>query len=307
VEVSTFHNVWAPDGTAVFFAFRAWDQFGNGVGSQGLAVADASGAHVRVLTYNTTGPSAGLNVFDTCPAPSLDGRRVFFMRSLDQGATAFPAVVDATGSAPVEATMLSSLPAFAPSSGCPNWLPTPGGVSVLYMGCAVASDCAFGAHELAGGPPSRAHAAHRWGLPALPAARGRRGAGAGAAAAAPAPAPPAGAAAPSSPFAYFSLAMPTGSAPASWTATRMFTVPLVDTPDTIDSYGITQCDGIHALPAAPGAPITCQGADPTHSFFQRVFVDAATGNTSVVSYDTFKTCMTPRCSLLQATYASGGA
>ena len=79
--------------------------------------------------------------------------------------------------------------------------------------------------------------------------------------------------------------------------TSTFNVPLTTTPDTIGSYAITQCDQIHG--SADSKIITCQGADPTHSFSQLVLVDSATGaNVSAISYDTFRACMTPRCSLL---------
>jgi hypothetical protein len=91
--------------------------------------------------------------------------------------------------------------------------------------------------------------------------------------------------------------MKKGAAPEKLVFTPAFNVPLTNTPDTIGSYAITQCDQIHGL--TDSKLITCEGADPLHSFDQIVLVDFASGaNASAISYDTFRECMTPRCSLL---------
>ena len=72
-------------------------------------------------------------------------------------------------------------------------------------------------------------------------------------------------------------------------------MPLTDTPDTLNSYAITQCDVVKNSPDAD--PLACEGSDATHSFFMRLQVNASTGATIVNSTNTFLYCMTPRCSL----------
>jgi hypothetical protein len=290
VETSTFHGTYSPDGATIAFAFRNWDQFGDGVGSQGIAVASADGSNVVVLTYNTSGPDGGLEVFDTCPTPTADASRIFFFRSDNQGSTTFPAVVDVATRA---VTVLGAFPQFADASGCANYLPgVAGGYAVMYMGCVGSADeCGFEAAAGGGAAGGGAAAAvaksnhrARWGLPGAPAA-GRRRRAQRAAGGAP------------SPFSYYTVAMPPGSSPASWAPSAMFVVPLTDTPDTIDSYAVTQCDAIRGLGGS--SPLSCEGSDPKRSFFARLFVDPATGKTSAES-DTFKACMGPRCTLMLA-------
>lgn len=58
-QASTFHASWTPDGAHVIFAFRAWDRYGNAIGSQAIAVADADGTNIKALTYTQDGPDGG--------------------------------------------------------------------------------------------------------------------------------------------------------------------------------------------------------------------------------------------------------
>jgi hypothetical protein len=286
VETSTFHGTFSPDGKTIVFAFRNWDVDGNGIGSQGIAAADADGGNMRILAYDPT--EAGIAIMDTCPTPSTDGSRVFFMRTMDQGVTTYPSYVNVGGDK--KSAQLLDLPLYADASGCSNFLPTADGVTVFYMGCNNASDpdCSFSASSRkADSAPVRVvrgDADLAWGRAPgsmmAPQRPMRSGSG-------------------PSPNNYYSVRMQLGSSPSAWTAEPMFNVPYVDTPDTIDSYGVTQCDGLRGA-HVNASVITCQGADPTHSFFQRLFVDPATGNGTVISYNTFRACMTPRCSLLQA-------
>ena len=283
---STFHATWSIAGDSIVFAYRVWNEDDEGVGNQALAIADADGANLRPLTFTTDGPYAGINIIDMCPAPSRgDPGSVFFLRSPDQGMSTFAARVNvSTGAVDV----FLALPEYAISSGCANFVETADGVTVLYMGCTSSlANCSFSAR--AASLPvlaERRDARAAWGTANLLASRG----GAEAAAAASAAGP--------SLYNYGTVSLAPGSAPESLVFVPTFNVPLTSTPDTIDSYAITQCDQIHG--SADSKLITCEGADPTHSFTQIVLVDSATGvNASAISYDTFRECMTPRCSLLQ--------
>ena len=51
VDASTFHATYSLDGQKVFFAYRAWDRFGNGIGAQSIGVANADGTGMTPLTY----------------------------------------------------------------------------------------------------------------------------------------------------------------------------------------------------------------------------------------------------------------
>lgn len=277
---STFHNVWSIDGQKVFFAYRVWDEYGDGIGSQALAVASADGSNMVDLTWNNTGPDQGLNIIDLCPTPTNDGSRVFFVRTVDQGVSVYAAVVDV---ATRTVTMLDQLPEYAQASGCPNFLPTADGLTIFYMGC-VGDACGFGAPHAQTATIHRKDVDSRWGR--IGGASTRSAAGSSSKVGN------------STGFNYYSVSMPVGSSPSSWSANLMFEVPLTDTPDTIDSYGITQCDQI--IDFGSDAVITCQGANNTDGFFQRLFVDPVTSNTSKISDNTLRACMTPRCAILQA-------
>jgi hypothetical protein len=169
------------------------------------------------------------------------------------------------------------------SSGCPFALPD--GQTLVYMTCLQTSgaQCIEGARARPRAPrPRRRAPAPWWG----------RGAAARAAAAPAATARPVGE---DDVFHYARVVLPAGAAPSAASAVPIFTVPLTDTPDTLNSYSITQCDVVkNALNADP---LACEGSDKTHSFFMRLQVNASTGRTMVNSTNTFLYCMTPRCSL----------
>lgn len=293
VESSTFHNLFTPDGKAIVFAFRNWDQYGNGIGSQGLAIADNDGSNVRILTYNLTGPQGGLMVIDTCPIMTLNNPdKVFFIRSSDAGANSFAAIVDIHT---LENEVLMNLPSYAPSSGCPNFIPdNKTNINIMYMGCLNATDCEFGSTENRDYTVSRTdNLAARWGMVGHRTNKNL---------AFSYPFTPSSLRKVVSPYNYFQVSLSTTVDPMQWSANLMFNAPLTDAPGVIDCYGITQCDTIHGLPTSSN--ITCEGSDPKHSFFQRLFVNSSTGNGTVISYDTFRVCMTPRCSMLVANFAT---
>ena len=275
--VSTFHGAFSPDDSLVF-AFTLWDSNGEGVGSQALAIADAHGGGVRALTWTDAGPEGGLNVFDECPTVvAKDPSRIIFTRSVDEGMTTYLALADvATGNV----TMLTQLPEVALSSGCPAALPD--GETVIYMTCLQTdgSQCVEGAASRARAPrPRRRSPAPWWGRGAA-----ARAAGGGKVAAGE-----------DDVYSYAQVRLPAGIKPAQVVATTVFNVPLTDTPDTLNSYAITQCDVVKNAPYAD--PLSCEGSDKTHSFFMRLAVNASTGATIVNSTNTFLYCMTPRCSL----------
>jgi hypothetical protein len=88
----------------------------------------------------------------------------------------------------------------------------------------------------------------------------------------------------------------------------MFDVALTDGPHVLDAFAVTQCDRILPVgggtaPTAANGSLSCQGTDPARSFFARLFVDPASGNTTASSYDTFRACMTPRCTVMTSTTA----
>jgi len=281
LTVSTFHTTFAPVSDKVFFAYRAWNVDDDGIGNQAIATADADGGNVKPLTFTTAGQYKGINIIDMCPAPSrADPAKVFFLRSLDQGMSMFAAVAEVASG---DVTLLDALPEYAISSGCPNFVESADGVSVIYMGCVSgAANCSFssGGGGLTAVAASKRDRRAAWGLgnsmEAAAASSPRRGA--------------------ASSFYDYGVVKLKGPLDAL-NFTSHFNVPLTDTPDTVGSYAVTQCDQIHGR--ADSELITCQGADPTHSFTQLVLVDSATGkNASAISYDTFRACMTPRCSLL---------
>lgn len=277
LTVSTFHTTFAPDNAKIFFAYRAWDSDEDGVGNQAIATADADGSGVKPLTFTTAGSYKGINIIDACPAPSrADPSKVFFLRSLDQGMSMFAAVAELASG---EVTLLDALPEYAISSGCPNFVETADGVTVLYLGCVSGlANCSFSAGLTAVAASKRDRRA-AWGL--------------GNSMEAAASSPRRGAAVSFYDYGVVKLKGPLDAL----NFTSRFNVPLTNTPDTIGSYAITQCDQIHGR--ADSDLITCQGADPTHSFTQLVLVDSMTGaNASAISFDTFRACMTPRCSLL---------
>lgn len=279
VEASTFHGTFSPAGDRIVFAYRVWDHDETGVGNQALATADADGANVKPLTFTTAGAYKGINIIDMCPAPTRgDPSSVFFLRSLDQGMSMFAARVEvATGKVDV----LLALPEYAISSGCANFVETADGVTVMYMGCAGSlANCSFSARSASASVvrAEKRDARAAWGtanampLPGSPAANHTQ-------------------------YNYGTVKLPKGAAPEKLAFAPTFNVPLTTTPDTIGSYAITQCDQVHG--AADSRLITCEGADPDHSFTQMVLVDSQTGaNVSAISYNTFRECMTPRCSLL---------
>jgi len=295
VESSTFHNIYSPDGKYILFAFRNWDQYGNGIGSQGTAIANSDGSNVRILTYNTTGPQGGLMIIDTCPIMVPNNpNQVFFMRTSDAGSTTYAAVVDINT---LNDQVLNNLPSYAPSSGCPNFLQNDNNnLNIMYMGCLNAADCAFSNNQIDSTKEykvSRSNVAARWGMVgtvdesmlslSYPFTSGMKKND-------------------TSPYNYYQVTLTPSVAPDSWTPKLMYNVHLTDAPGVIDCYSITQCDYIHGL--STSNTISCEGSNPTHSFFQRLFVDSTTGNGTVISYDTFRVCMTPRCSLLVAEYGA---
>jgi hypothetical protein len=276
LTVSTFHATFAPDDAKIFFAYRAWNSDEDGIGNQAIATADADGSGVKPLTFTTAGSYKGINIIDACPAPSrADPSKVFFLRSLDQGMSMFAAVAELASG---EVTLLDALPEYAISSGCPNFVETADGVSILYMGCVSGvANCSF-SEGLTSVDASKRDRRAAWGLGnAMVVQDGGLAAG-------------------SASFYDYGVVRVKGPLDAL-NFTSRFNVPLTNTPDTVGSYAITQCDQIHGR--ADSDLITCQGADPTHSFTQLVLVDSMTGaNASAISFDTFRACMTPRCSLL---------
>lgn len=295
-DASTFHATWSVAGDKVFFAYRVWDSDGNGIGNQAIGVADADGSNMTPLTFTNT--ENAIAIIDECPSPVANNTDlVVFVRTPDQGATNYLAVVQlSTGNV----TTLTQIPQIADASGCPNYVPTPDGLTVLYMGC-YGDACGFGqeARSVTVQLPTRTAPRHTAGAGPHWAAWGTTPTAASRAGKARATVP----ADPASGFAYLGVTMQPGSAPSTWAAKEWFEVPLTNTSSTIDSYAVTQCDAIHGL-AAPwvSSTITCQGANTTYSFFQQLFVGASTGVSSADSVDTFQACMTPRCSTMMATY-----
>ena len=293
VEVSTFHGTFSPDGQRVFFAYRVWDDEGNGIGNQAIAISNFDGSNVKPLTFTQAGSYNGINIFDSCPSPTLDPTRLFFIRSTDQGMSSFAAVADMkTG----DVDMLLTLPEYAPSSGCPNFVELRGGVSVIYMGCPAngTAACSFSDSQRKSlfVNVSRSDMRTTWGTVNTGGSIGQvKDLGR-----------PQGMLSPpgnTSIFYYGQVDLRGDSD--NLVFNSLFMVPYTNTPDTIDSYAITQCDAIHNADVPEF--ISCEGADLTHSFFQYVLVNYTSGNPvpGSTSYDTFKACMTPRCSLLSVT------
>jgi hypothetical protein len=272
---STFHGIYSTDGAQIFFAYRVWDGDDTGVGNQALAVANADGSGVRPLSFTEAGSYKGINIIDMCPTPvANDSSRVFFLRSLDQGMSAFAAIAStATG----KVDMLLTLPQYAISSGCPSFVETPTGVTVIYMACdSSVANCSFAERSAAPVRAEKADARAAWGMAAPGAPRG---------------------AGYESWYYYGSIELKTGLAPDSIKWTQTFNVALTDTPYTKGSYAITQCGGIQGAPG--GRTLSCEGASPTHFTYSIPLVDFATGaNVSAPSYNTFRACMTPRCSMM---------
>ena len=133
VDASTFHATWSYSGDEVFFAYRVWDQFGDGIGNQAIGKAARDGSGMTPLTFTTAGPDKGINIIDTCPAP-VKGQtgQILFVRTEDQGASNYLAVADVTTG---NVTLLTGLPQWAQASGCPNYVETADGLSVVYMAC----------------------------------------------------------------------------------------------------------------------------------------------------------------------------
>ena len=146
LTASTFHGTVSPAGDRLFFAYRVWDADETGVGNQALGVAGPDGSNVKPLTFTMAGAYKGINIIDMCPAPTRgDPSSVFFLRSLDQGMSMFAARAEvATGKVDV----FLALPEYALSSGCPNFVETSSGVSVLYMACdSSLANCSFSARS----------------------------------------------------------------------------------------------------------------------------------------------------------------
>jgi hypothetical protein len=294
-EISVFHPTWSFDGSQVYFAYRAWSDEGDGIGNQAIGVANADGTNMQQFTFTTAGSFGGVEIIDMCPTPLLnDPSRLVFTRTMDQGATTYMAVVDLTTG---NITFLDSLPQFAPASGCSNFYPSADGVSVLFMGCINASACGFSnaaEEEASIAPIHKTKSAKEFAWGTVPsnkvAAASRKVNGARMLQDTP------------SPYSYMYLTVPKGADPSTSTTTTLFNVPFTNSPDYDDTYAITQCDVVHGLQPASTGAFSCEGSDPTHGFFQRLFVDGTTGATSVISYDTFQVCMGPHCSLLSANY-----
>lgn len=284
-DVNTFHATYTPDGKKIVFAYRVWDINGNAIGSQALAVCDTDGSNVVPLTFNTSGSEGGVGIMDTCPAPvPNDPSRVLFVRTVDEGETNLISIVDLKTGA---SDQLSQLPEWADASGCPNWLPTKDGLTTMVMLC---KDCDWETMHK-GEPVHRQNHAAAWGkLPKRILKRGQVKGGQDAA----------------DPIYYAVIKQNIGQDPTTFTYTKLFDVPIINSTDYDDTYGVTQCDAIHntTLPGAwkPGQTgvISCQGADKDYDSFTALFVDIATGNSTVNNYETNLACMTPRCSLLTA-------
>lgn len=283
VEASTFHGTYAPDGKRFFFAYRVWDDEGNGIGNQAIAVANADGSGVRPVTFTMAGKYAGINIIDTCPSPvPNDPSRLLFVRSLDQGMTNYLSLVDlATGNV----TFLDNLPMWAQTSGCVNPIPTADGLTSLYMACE-GSECSFaGAGEVAITRVTRASGTGggaAWGAPLHPRPTAVRGD-------------------PNFDVYYGTFTQTTGVDPSTLTVTRHFDEILVNTTSYDDTYSVTQCDAIHGT--STSSNVTCMGASMAYETFQELFVDLSTGNStpSGNSYNTVVACMTARCTTLLAT------
>ena len=291
VEVSTFHGTFSPDGSRVFFAYRVWDQDGDGIGNQAIATSNFDGSNVKPLTFTQAGSYNGINIFDSCPSPTLDPSRLFFIRSIDQGMSSFAAVADVkTG----DVEMLLTLPEYAPSSGCPNFVEQRGGFSVIYMGCPAngTAACSFSDDQRKSLfiNISRSDMRTTWGTANMGGSVGRVPS-----LGRPEMSPPG-----NTSIFYYGQVDVKGD-PTDLVFKSLFMVPYTNTPDTIDSYAITQCDAIHNADVPDF--ISCEGADLTHSFFQYVLVNYTSGDPipGTTSYDTFRACMTPRCSLLSTT------
>ena len=148
---STFHGTFSPAGDRVVFAYRVWDAEENGVGNQALGIADPDGSNAKPLTFTMAGAYKGINIIDMCPSPTRgDPSSVFFLRSLDQGMSMFAARAEvATGKVDV----FLALPEYAISSGCPNFVETASGVSVMYMACdSSLANCSFSARSASAAP-----------------------------------------------------------------------------------------------------------------------------------------------------------
>ena len=291
VEVSTFHGTFSPDGSRVFFAYRVWDQDGDGIGNQAIATSNFDGSNVKPLTFTQAGSYNGINIFDSCPSPTLDPSHLFFIRSIDQGMSSFAAVADVkTG----DVEMLLTLPEYAPSSGCPNFVEQRGGLSVIYMGCPAngTAACSFSDDQRKSLfiNVSRSDMRTTWGTANMGGSVGRVPS-----LGRPEMSPPG-----NTSIFYYGQVDVKGD-PTDLVFKSLFMVPYTNTPDTIDSYAITQCDAIHNADVPDF--ISCEGADLTHSFFQYVLVNYTSGDPipETTSYDTFRACMTPRCSLLSTT------
>lgn len=198
-QASTFHASWSPDGSKILFAYRPWDQYGNGIGSQAIGIANADGSGAVPVTYTRNGTDDGALVSDMCPvALTPNGSRMFFTHSPDEGEATFASFVDASAPGATPPTVLAQLPQVAVASGCSNLLPTAAGDTVLYLACfgegcespgpaaaadAVAAGAAVGAPRRLRAPataaapsaarPHKSTLAHRWGGPVRTAAARR--------------------------------------------------------------------------------------------------------------------------------------
>ena len=85
----------------------------------------------------------------------------------------------------------------------------------------------------------------------------------------------------------------------------MFAVGLTDAPGYTGVFESSQCDRVWGDAPAVNDSIICEGADPTHLFFLKDFVDPTTGRAARNDTSTLKSVMTPRPYALRRVSAVG--
>lgn len=267
-QVSTFHGQFTSDGTAVVFAYRAWQYEGDASGSQALAIADADGSNAKCLTC-----SADVQVMDMCPTLGPAGT-VLFTRVT--GSKEQVAVLDL---ATHGVTVRADLPLIPPGSGCPAWLGDPKSPnSFMFLGCK-GDECdeSVAASTAAAAAAGSRRASvwdrpARWGKPPTPAVVDKKDYAV---------------------FAQYKVTLDSVAASdhGSGNAELMFKIPTTAAPSHIGVYVTSQCDRVWGRPS--NASIICQGADPTHLFFLKFGLNPTTG--IAARNDTILTAvMTPR-------------
>jgi len=267
-QVSTFHAIFTPDGKHVVFAYRAWSSLGDAAGSQALAISDVSGGQLRVLTS-----SRDVFTQDMCPTllparPEL----VVFMRSRHGGMRTSMAMLNITSS---KLTTYDEWPAVGDNSGCPA---PSGSDGFMFLGCAQ-RPC-----SVAAGDEHHIMVARRWGTTGMqPVADPHEHSG----------------------WAQLRVALDE-SGRAAW-PTSMFPVGLTAAPGYVGVFETSQCDRVwgDALPEGNNS-IVCEGADPQHLFFLKLFINPANGAPARNDTTTLRHVMTPRPFALRHTLAARG-